>query len=97
MKTKHQRVSLSVFRGASKGGQDQRDGQTDRQTRWQDEEYRKEKRGEQEEQEVISVFVSLSSKAPNPPLSICFSVWVFMCVDFVQSCNVYELLIFPLV
>lgn len=37
MRTKHQRVSLSVFRGASKGGQDQRDGQTDRQSGWQDE------------------------------------------------------------
>lgn len=29
VRTEHQSVSLSVFRGASKGGQDQRDGQTD--------------------------------------------------------------------
>lgn len=76
MRTKHQRVSLSVFRGASKGGQDQRDGQTDRQSGWQDEAERAQE-GREEKGKAISVFVSISSKTYSPPLSNCCSVWLF--------------------
>lgn len=58
MSTKHQRVSLSVFRGASKGGQDQRDGQTDRQSGWQDEAERAQE-GREEKGKRRRLFLSL--------------------------------------
>lgn len=58
MRTKHQRVSLSVFRGASKGGQDQRDGQTDRQSGWQDEAERAQE-GREEKGKRRRLFLSL--------------------------------------
>lgn len=75
MRTEHQSVSLSVFRGASKGGQDQRDGQTDGQTGWQDEEEGAQEGKGEEKRESRRLFLSLCLflKRKNSQASNCSS------------------------